>query len=122
MQYRASVPIDKLRPLLCSLVNDIRRDKLKSGVEYDGHTYDTDDVSVANITAVVSAIAAGISPETITWRTADNVSVSHSQSSISGLAASMLAHQQAIYGRSFELKDEINESENPQLINLQSGW
>jgi hypothetical protein len=89
---------------------------------FDGNQYDADEVSISNLNSVISAISVGIAPDTITWRTADNVSVLHTQESVKALAEAMLFRQQVIYGTSFALKDAINSSEQPEAIDIHSGW
>lgn len=122
MQFRATLPDAELRRALADQVNAIRAHKLQEQIEYDGRLYDIDAQSVANLTAKVSAIAAGIPIGITVWRDADNEEVEHSEESLVGLAAVVIARNQTIYTASFTLKRAIAEAQDPSTVNLQAGW
>jgi hypothetical protein len=122
VRINTTASLDARRVLLCAYVNEIRSTKLREPLEFDGYTYDTDETSISNLNSVISAISAGIAPATITWRTADNISVQHTQESLKALAESMLFRQQVVYGTSFALKDAINSIQQPEAIDIHSGW
>jgi hypothetical protein len=122
VHINVTASLDARKVLLCAYVNEIRQAKLREPLTFDGNQYDADEVSISNLNSVISAISVGIAPDTITWRTADNVSVLHTQESVKALAEAMLFRQQVIYGTSFALKDAINSSEQPEAIDIHSGW
>lgn len=122
MQFRATLPDAELRRAMANQVNAIRARKLQEPIEYDGRRYDLDAQSVANLTAKVSAIGAGIPIGVTVWRDADNEDIEHSEESLVGLAAVVIARNQAIYTASFVIKKAITEAQDPSTVNLQAGW
>lgn len=123
MRIKATLPLEDLRVHLKDRVNVMRADRLYAGYEFDGHRYDSDQAAILNITAVVSAVAAGIKlPDGFSWRTADNETVPHTAESITRLAAELLAYIEQCYAASWALKDAIDATKNPSSVDLFSAW
>lgn len=96
------------------MINQWRDDAMDAGVVYGAHTFDSDAVSRANLAGIVASVSAGIPlPNGFTWRSADNLDVSMDSADLIHLGGAMLAHVNACYARSWELKaavDAINQS------------
>lgn len=123
MRVKVSLPAAELKRELQARVNRTRAEKLTAGFEFDGHRYDTDPASLLNLTAVVAALGIGVPlPKDFVWRSADNISVQHTAESLSSLAAALLEYTNAVYARSFELKDRIETEESPQQVDARGGW
>ena len=122
MQFKATLPDAELRRKLQDKVNEIRAEKIDAPVEFNGHDYDADPQSVANLTGVVASLGAGIPVGDVVWRDANNVDVTHSPESLVALAGTMLARNQAVYAASFTIKNAIAEAEDPSTVDINSGW
>lgn len=82
--------------------------RIDSGFEYDGHTYDSDAISRLNIVGACTSVTAGIPlPEGFTWRDADNNDVPMDAVGVIELGAAAIRHVQAQYAISWDLKAAI---------------
>lgn len=115
--------IEERRDAMRARINTLRARRLAGGLTYEGNVYDTDEASRANLTAVVAAVAAGIPlPVGFTWRTSDNRDVPFDALGLIALGGAMLAHGEACYARSWQLKAEVDSSEAPESIDIESAW
>lgn len=95
-----------------------RSDALAAGVQYNGHTYDTDDVSLDRINRTITAVSvAGASlPEGFVWRTQDNIDVPVTIDDLKGLAAAILNFQFGVMAKSFNLKNQVTAATDQATI------
>lgn len=123
MLVRATLPADQLKRKLQDLVNEIRDERLSAPFVFHGVTYDTDEKSIANLTAMLSAVTAGIPlPEGFVWRSSDNLDIPHDVESLKALVGSLVGYRSAVYAKSFALKNAIAASDCPSQIDLLAGW
>jgi len=123
MRIEAALPLDELRAVLCARVNSIRAERLSRVFSFGGVGYDCDERSISNLTAMVSAINAGIPvPDGFVWRSADNQDIPHDAASLTALAGAMVAYRSAVYANSFRMKDAINAATNPASVDVTAGW
>lgn len=122
-RWVASSTLAARRAQVFDQVNSIRTARLAAGCTFAGHRYDSDPQSVANVTATVAAVAAGIAlPAGFTWRTADNVDVPMTASDLVQLGGALLAYGDAVYRASWALKAAVAASDAPETIDLTVGW
>lgn len=106
-----------------ALVNRVRDAQAAAGVTFDGKRFDSDPVSRANLTGAVASIGGGGGlPSGLQWRTADNQLVAMTPQKLSQLGRAVLDHVNACYVRSWELKDAIAASLDPESIDITAGW
>ena len=92
----------RLDILTCTYTSEI-----SAGITEDW-TFQAGPASRTNITGVITAISAGIPvPNPFTWRDADNVNRSLTHVQLIELGGTMLVAADAIYLKSWEIKDEI---------------
>lgn len=104
-------------------VNARRMQALVAGVMYEGHRFATDPASRANITAALVVYQDGQPPADYTWRTVDNINVPmKTRVALRAFGAAVLAHVNACYARSFQLKAAIAASHDPAAIAIDAGW
>lgn len=109
---------------------DAERDRQRySGVTYKGVRFDSDVVSVSNITGWASAVAAGIAvPEGFTWRSADNHDIPFTAGDILGLATTMVDKITACYQRAWQLKalvdtfTDLADYQQVEDLNITQQW
>jgi hypothetical protein len=83
-------------------------------VSYNGWTFQADPESYNNLTAVVTAIKAGISVvEPFQWRDADDVDRLLTHAQLIELNGAMLLATLAVYQKSWALKDALAEITDP---------
>lgn len=104
-------------------VNAIRDTQIQTGVMYNGHAWDTDDLSRSNIVGTVSAINAGIPlPVGFVWRTQDNQNIQMAAADMVGLGAAVLQYVNSVYGYSWQLKAQLAAAADPSTIDVTAGW
>jgi hypothetical protein len=100
--------LEEYKAAKASLVNPFREKVLASGVAYNGHTFDSDDVSVSRLTAVSNlALAGGALPAGFVWRSADNVDVPFTAPDVFSLLGAMIARANEVFGISWAKKQAI---------------
>ena len=115
--------VAQARIIMNNRVNTVRAEKLVLDVTYLGHPFQSDDVSMANITGVLAGVAAGIPlPESFAWRAADDAFVPMDIPKLVGLGAVLMAYRSNCYVRSWGLKQTIAESTEFDAIDLSAGW
>lgn len=83
------------------------------GFEHQGRIYDSDARSQTNIIGAVNAAQAGIPlPDGFTWRTQANDNVPMDGPGVIALGASLLAHVNAQYAKSWALKAQVETAES----------
>jgi len=91
-----------------SEINTDRASALVAGMTYDGHTWQTDPDTRANLSGVVAGVAAGLPlPSGFSWRTSDNVDVPMDADGVKAFGAAMLAWVNSIYQHSWDLKNTV---------------
>lgn len=89
-------------------INMYRERVLASGVVYNGYQFDSDALSVQRLTAVATAVNAGIPlPAGFTWRSAANVDVPMTGQDIIALLATMMGRADEVYKTSWAKKQQI---------------
>ena len=119
------VPVDleRVRADLTGQVNAVRDRQLAAGITFNGHRYDSDPASRANLVGVVASISAGIPlPDGFVWRDADNNEVPMDGPGLTELGAALLAHTYACHVYSWELKAQLLAAEDPRPIDIREGW
>ena len=98
-------------------INAARDAARASGVEHEGHVYDTDPDSVLLLTATIASIEAGLAlPEGFYWTTADDQDVPHTGASLKALAQVMLNHGFAVHHAARTAKTLLEEAESESAI------
>lgn len=106
-----------------ALVNILRNEKAAAGVTFDGKRFDSDPLSRANLTGAVASVGGGGGiPPGFSWRTADNEIVAMTPQRLAQLGRAVLDHVNACYLRSWQLKDAIEASSDPESIDITAGW
>ncbi|MFC3338837.1 DUF4376 domain-containing protein [Paracandidimonas soli] len=109
-------PADKLREAKERKRSEITaacQAAIDGGFFFDGHHYDSDQRSQTNIIGTCNAVAAGVPlPEGFIWRTADNQDVPMDVAGIIALGAALLAHINAQYAKSWQLKAMADQAES----------
>ena len=106
--------IESIKEAAYKRVNVDRLKTVESGIEWNGHTWDSDETSRNNLIGIVVGVQAGLitaDPETgiaITWRTADNQDIDLTVAELLSFAGVMLGHVNAQYQKSWDLKKQIN--------------
>ncbi|WP_198321722.1 MULTISPECIES: DUF4376 domain-containing protein [Methylococcus] len=119
MRYRATLPMPELRRLKQDQVNARRAELLAEGYEFEGATFATDPQSIANMTAVLAAIGAGVPlPEGFAWRDYANVNVPMDVETFKRFAGGLIGQVNRIYTQSWSKKDEIETSGTPASIDV----
>jgi hypothetical protein len=119
MRYRATLPLPELRRLKRDQVNAKRAKLLAEGYAFEGAIFATDPQSIANMTAVLAAIGAGVAlPEGFAWRDQANDNVPMDAETFKRFASGLLAQVNRIYTQSWAKKDEIETSENPAAVDV----
>lgn len=104
-------------------VNVARARALAGGLDFEGHRYDTNEASRAQLTAAVATVNAGFPLlDGFTWRTENNLDVAMDEPTLLSLAFAMYQHAKRIYRHSWKLKHAIAASAEPESIDVASGW
>lgn len=106
--YRPTVEADPdAREALLAAVN-VERERRKQAltVTAGGMTFDADEESRVNVTGILSAVSVGVPVAfPMNWRDSYNDTQSLTQTQLVTLAAAMLAAVDALYAKSWTLKD-----------------
>lgn len=107
-------------------VNALRDSKMAGGFSWNGHVYDTTDVSRLNLTAAASSLGLGVSlPSNFTWRSVDNINVPMNNQQLATFAISMMTWVSTIYAVSWNHKEQISNltsSEAIEAYDITVGW
>jgi hypothetical protein len=104
--------IEQLRDAKKAVLNKYRERVLSHGVEFDGHTFDSDTTSVSRLTALSNVLlAGGTLPAGFVWRSADNVDVPMDAISIFGLLGAMILKASAVFTTSWEKKAAVDAAQ-----------
>lgn len=115
--------IEQRRAERAALVNRLRDDRAGTGITFDGHRYDTDPRSRENLAGAVASVGGGGGlPDGFAWRTEDNQLVAMTPQKLAQLGRAVVDHVNACYARSWQLKDTIAASDDPESIDITSGW
>jgi hypothetical protein len=112
------VPLKRARQ---NYINDRREIAIASGAEFNGWTFDTDERSVANLTAAVAFIQAAPDygfpvPPAISWRDATNFDRALTPAQLVGLGAVIFTRVQTAHGIARALKDAIEAATTEAAI------
>lgn len=103
-----------------------RAARLQSGVQFEGHLFDSDATAMANVAEALNMLNAGMTvPEGFTWRTKENVNIPFTAAEIQGLATAMFMRKNAIYQASWAIKAEIEAMTTVAAVeakDLSVGW
>lgn len=104
------VDIDILRNNAKSSINSLRDNYIHGGVEFNNHTYQTDQQSISDL---MGAVLSGVDT---TWLTADNIEVELTSSELQQLGQTVAAHKKYYVYKARQHKDYINALETQQEI------
>lgn len=92
-----------------AIIDTLRSQAMKSGFEYDGHTYQADPVSYGNLTsAIVAANSGNPLPDGFTWRTADDQNIAVTTEDLVAMGTAALTYITECYQRSWDLKAGVD--------------
>lgn len=117
------VSIEIRREICVNNLIQKRNQVLTSGVSYNGYVFGTDD-NVINL-MLQSITMQGLGISTVfprDWILADNSVISVSYDDIKLVATLIQAKKDSCYGNYILIMNEINISNNPESINIDSGW
>lgn len=115
--------VNQARLILMYRLNIIRSQKIVLDVAFMGHPFQNDATASQNLSGVVAYVAAGGRlPDNFCWRSSDNIDVPMSSQTLLGLAGTLLAYRNACYTRSWELKAQLEASDDPKSIDITAGW
>lgn len=100
----------------CREAEVIRYELLTNDIEYNGKSYQSDDVSVRNMTVKL----AGIGDGSTTWRTSDNEEVTLVASDLEAMLKIIGDRGDQVYQASWSVKGSINASNDPESIDVRS--
>jgi len=111
-------------------VNDIRNRILTAGVVFNvggtDYTFDTDQISVGNLTGIVASVNAGmILPGGFTWRDRDNNNVPMTSVELVAFAEAVMNHTYSAYANSWTHKgtmDGLATSADVVAHDVTTGW
>lgn len=91
---------------------ELDRDKiLSNGFNWNGYTFDSDETSRNNLTAVIALVQAGIAlPDNFTWRTKNNQNISLDASQLTQIGSSMLHFVNTTYANSWNRKAIVDNA------------
>lgn len=116
------VNVERRREVLSRRCTELRNRKLRGGLSFMGHRFDTEQETYTRILG--ASIKASRSPEafSIDWITEDNTTVTMNaeQFMMFGDVFASFEEQHIMYARS--LKDQIEASETPETIDYTQGW
>ena len=104
------VDIELLRDNAKSSINSLRDNYIHGGVEFNNHTYQTDQQSISDL---MGAVLSGVGT---TWLTADNIEVELSFTELQQLGQAVAAHKKYYVYKARQHKDYINALETQQEI------
>jgi hypothetical protein len=112
--------LDGLRQQTYAQIDAWRETAIATGtVDYNGHTFQADRVSSANITSALVAVGAGISlPPGFVWRTADNVNVPFSPGDLVALGGLALTAVNEAYAKAWALKAQAAVADAPTILSI----
>jgi hypothetical protein len=123
----SQVSLQDAQDQVCDLIDTLKFNILYAGFTYtDGNNYDSDSVSVANITATLSIINSGVTlPDGFTWRTQSNVNIPYNNTQFIIFATSIFGWGEDVYIASWEIKAAVNAlTDVPSVIayDITTGW
>ena len=102
-------PIDELKIIAKLRITKDRDEAVDAGVTYDGNAYDSYRNSRDNLAGVYTGINNGyVLPAGFAWRTSDDITVPFDVAAVNGLSHVMLNHVNFQYGKSWNLKAQID--------------
>ena len=120
----AARTIAERRSEIAAQVNGMRSRALEQlTVAVNGWTFSANTASYANLLGIGTLLLAGDAlPAGFTWRTVDNQLVPLTALQVKGLVRLMVQAREAVYRRSWQLKDgDIASSDSPEAIDIEAG-
>ena len=98
-------------------INNERKNKIESGVEFENNLYDSTEQSMKNLNEVLMSISFGIDlPTDYTWRTKDNKNTPMDKEKLTSLYKTMIEHKNNCYKKSWELKEKIEKAKTIEEV------
>lgn len=123
MHYRATLPKNKLVPVLLDMINKERSQVIGYTFEHEGVLYDADLLSLLNLISTLVVLSLGMElPVDFTWRSADNEDIPHTSETLISLGIAMWQARNGVYQKSFVKKNEVQEAEHPDQVSIKDWW
>lgn len=122
VQYKSEmIYLQGRREIMASRIHELRNDKLRGGVTYNGDRFDTKPETMQRITGAVLSV---MLDETFTtdWITEDNQSVTLNAQQIVELGKAFAAHESKMIMFARDLKDGVLSSDEPETFVINEGW
>lgn len=121
----AQETLDNRRVAVIEQINAERNRREQTGFPYLGKQIDSDPVSVQRITVATNtaqmALAAGV-PYEVQWACADNSILTLDAMGVLGMMQALGSYGLALHMYSRGLKAAVLASEDPESIDIQTGW
>jgi hypothetical protein len=113
-----TIDLSGLKTKQCAAINAARDQAMLAGVTWNGHVWDSDQLSIDNVTSAVAGFSAGIPlPQGFVWRTKDNINVPVLLQDLVGIGAALMQFRYIVYQKSWDLKAEINAATTADEVN-----
>jgi hypothetical protein len=116
-------PLEVRRETLCKRVNAVREEKVNAPLLFGGTLFDADPESLTRINGVLTMLHAGlVLPSGFTWRSFENKDIPMNSTKLHQLAGAIFERQYTCFAKSWALKAEIQGSDAPESLDIESGW
>lgn len=113
--------LDGRRDIMKNRVHELRNEKLRGGLVFNGNNFDTETDTYQRVSGAVLSVMLDETFET-DWITADNTTVRLTGPEIIelGKAYAKFEEQHIMFAR--DLKDSVLASDEPETFDIESGW
>lgn len=108
--------LDELKEQKREEINQARDAAEQGGFEYNGKTFDSDQVSAQRISMAAQAMALAPDGTTITWTCQDNTTVDLTAKDLVGLVVALAAWSNTCHQKATELKAQIEAAETAEEV------
>lgn len=114
--YAPTQPIEELKALKRSEINQARDEAEQGGFEYLGKVFDSDQVSCIRISSAAQAMQYADDTATITWTTQDNSTIDLNKSQLMGLVVALAQHSNTCHQKATSLKAQIEKATSAEEL------
>jgi len=123
----SEVPLQQAIDEVYDKIDELKFNILYAGFTYtDGNNYDSDPISVANITATLSILNSGITlPDGFTWRTQGNTNIPYNNAQFITFATSIFTWGEEVYIASWQIKAAVGALTDAASViayDITAGW